>query len=566
MILTIPQIENIILRNPNQSLILKGQDICRTMRMHMYGEGLNEHLKVIKGFEKQWMRDLRVMYTRTNKDLFARLGRPKDKIWSAKGGSVYYNLSEEQERRAVNLSTDVRNGYSIKEWLENVWALHCDDDPNGVLMMEVLDMRQATLAKQQGRSFVYPTYKSIMYIYDYQPKGIFLDYIAFELDSQDKIEMGFKPGDKVYRLVDDAYDYIVTVENNKVSIDTERSIINIFGMVPAVINSDIVNPLVEGSFLSMYDNVVSVADEFLRKGSIKVTSDFRNGFPKYAEYADDCARCKGHGVFDGEMCTECSGYGKAPMVYVSDTKLLPWPEDKERPIIKPSEVGGYIEPSKTYHEISVSDMIMLENIMTLTMWGVQAKIKAEGTNLNGTGDAKTATEIDNEIKPQADRLTPISKNIEKRHKFILDQLVKIQISYNYTGSSVHYGRRYMLEGPDTLWTKYLDAKEAGTSQSELDDILIDYIEAKYESNPLKIAVKVKLMKVEPFVHYTIEQVLTFKLTDQDYKEKLFYGEWLSLQSNAILYSATSIELKASLTTYAATKQLAEAPVITPVAA
>jgi hypothetical protein len=557
MILTLPQIEKIVTKNPNQDIILRGRQRSRALRMHMYGEGLSEHLKVIQGFEKQWMRDLRVMYTRTNVDLFERLSRPKDMVWSARGGSIHYNLSETQERRAVDLSVDVVDGYSIREWLENVWATHCDDDPAGVLMMEMLPKKEAVLAKQQGRSFVYPTYKSIFDIFDYQPKGVKLDWICFQLTREEAEELGYMNGEQLFRLVDDANDYIVMRDNNKAIVQDQHTIINSFGMVPAMINSDLVDPLNKGCFLSLYSKLVSVADEFLRKGSIKVTSDFRNGFPKYAEYADDCPKCKGEGVADGSVCNECNGYGRAAMVYVSDVKLLNWPADKDKPHVLPKDVGAYVEPSKNYHEISVSDMIMLENILSLTLWGVQSQVRATGTNLNGTGEPKTATEITSEIKPKADRLTPISKTVEKRHKFILDLVIRLQIAYNYQGSSVHYGRRYMMEGPDALWEKYSAARAKGVSISALDDLLIDYYEAKYESNPLKLAVMIKLMKVEPFIHFKPTEVGAFRLSQEDYKAKIFYGEWLSERTSGELYAFTAAELRASLVEYAGKKKLEE---------
>jgi hypothetical protein len=522
----------------------------------MYGEGLGEYLHVIKGFEKPWMRDLRVLYTRTNEDIFDRLGRPKDKVWSARGGSIYYNLSEAQERQAVGLAKDVRNGYSIKEWLENELSPHVDDDPNGVTMLEILPKQEAIRAKREGRSFVYPTYKSIFSIWDYQPKGVMLDYIVFELDNDEREALGYMKGEQVFRLVDDAMDYILYVENQVVYTDEENTLINPFGVVPTIINSDIINPMVSGNFLSFYNKVVRLADEYLRKGSIKVTSDFRNGFPKYAELADDCRQCKGIGEFDGKICDECGGYGSAPMVHVSDVKLMPWPKDKDVPFVKPSEVGHYVEPSMNYHEIAVADAVMLENIMTLTLWGVESKLKAVGTNLNGTGEQKTATEITTELKPEAARLWPISKSVERRHKFILDLVIKLQITYNYPGSAVHYGRRYMQEGPDALLEKYKLAKKEGLAVPVLDDLLIQYYEAEFVSNPLKIAVMTKLMQVEPFVHNTPTQVQSFNLSDDEYKAKLFFGDWLKAQNKAVLYSATSEELRESLMEYARGKQLA----------
>src|ERR1044072_2939153 len=556
MICQLTDLENIIIKNPNRDLITSGVAKSKTLRMHMYGEGMPQHLKVITGFEKDWIHQLRVQYTRTNEDLFDRLGRPEDKVYSAKGGSIYYNLTEAQERQAVRISADVRNGYSIKEWIENFWRLHHKDDPCGVIMMEILPQAQAMQARKEGRSFVYPTYKGIAAIYDYLPKGVTLEYIAFKLEYDEIKGMGYKEGDIVYRLVDDAYDYIIQRHaDDTITIDWANTIVNFFGSVPAIINSDIIDPLLENSFLSVYSRIVALADEFLRKGSIKVTSDFRHGFPKYAEYGDKCSKCHGEGVSEGTNCTNCKGSGKVIRLRVTDDKIMEWPLDKETPVIHPKDTGGYIEPPRTYYEIAINDMSMLENLMCRTMWGVPSKIKINGLSVNAEGAPKTATEEMLDIKPQADRLQPISKAAEKRHKFILDMVVRVQVAAFYSGSNVIYGRRYMLEGPDALWEKYAKAKKEGVAITSLNEMLIAYYEAEYATDPVKLAVLTKMIKVEPFVHYKVNEVLNFRLSDEEYKAKLYYGEWLSLQPAGYIYAMPADMLRQSLYDFVKTKQL-----------
>jgi hypothetical protein len=555
MILTLDGIKEVVTKNPNRPLIDSGVKKNKSLRMHMYGEGMPEHLKIIKGFEKQWMRDLRVEYTRSNQDLFSRLRRPEDKVYCAKGGSIYYNLPVSQERQAVTMSTDIVNGYSIADWIETFWRLHHADDPCGVMMMELLPKEEAIKARREGRSFVYPTYKSITSIYDYLPKGVRLEYIAFELDKAERRAYGYTD-ERVFRIVDDAFDYIVYwVGKDDVFIDWQNTIVNFFGSVPAIINSDNVDPKLENSFVSYVDDIMKLADEFLLKGSIKVTSDFRHGFPKYAEFGDNCPVCSGEGVHQGDKCNECNGCGKVIRLRVTDDKILNWPGDKELPLILPKDTGGYIEPPKTYYEIAISDMASLENFMSLTLWGVPSRIRTQGLSVNVEGPAKTATEELLQAKPQADRLHPISKAAEKRYKFMLDIMIRMQIAANYPGSSVTYGRRYMLEGPDALWLKYSEARAKGVSISALDDLLLEYYEAKYATDRVKLAVQTKLMRVEPFIHYKESEVGGFRLSDEDYKAKIFYGEWLARQASGTLYALSADELRDSLYKFVATKQL-----------
>lgn len=557
MILDQIQIRDIILNNPGKDLVSKGTDYTKQLRMHMYGEGLDLHLKQIEGFEKDQLKKLRVMYTRSNKDLFARLGRPIDKVFSARGGSIYYNLPETQDKRARNLAIDVRDGYSVRKWVEMFWKPHLLDDPCGIIFLELLPVQQAMKAKQEGRSFVYPTYKSITCIFDYLPKGSNLEYVVFTVTKEEKRKAGLNPDDQIYRVVDDAFDYYVKRIDQEVTVLQDLTFPNYFGAVPAMVNSDIINPQLDGCFLSLYDEVIELANHFLMKGSIKVTHDFLHGFPKYSEFADDCIECKGTGFDGSSKCQACKGTGKHIMLKVSDVKLLQWPTDKDTPIIKPAEVAGYIEPSKTYYEIATADLATLEDLMNVTLWGTHTRVKTQGMSINTAGDAKTATEIMDEVKPQSDRLHPISEMAEKRHKFILDAVIRLQVTMTYRGSGVYYGRRYMLEGPDAIWEKYSTARTKGVAISALDDLLIEYYEAKFMTDPVKLAIQMKLMKVEPFVHYKIGEVQAFKPSPDDYKAKLYFGEWLSEQNDGIILVMEVVDLRKSLYEFTSTKQTVE---------
>ena len=557
MILNEDQIKSIILNNPNAELVNTGQVYSKLLRMYFYGEKLSENLPVIAEYEKPTLRELRVKYTKSTKDLFARVTRPIDKVFSSKGGSIYYNLSEAQDKKARQLTTDVRSGYSAKAWIENFWKPHFLDDPNGFIFMEIADRQTALQLKKKGKSFVYPTYKSISTVYDYLPNGASLEYVVFKLDAKEKIAAGLKVEDQVYRVVDDAADYYVKREAaDTVTIISELTLLNYFGQVPAMLNSDIPNPTRDGNMLSPMDQVLELAHQFLLKGSIKVTHDFLHGFPKYWEYADDCNTCGGTRLVGAETCKDCKGTGKKLMTKVSDAKLLSHPQTKEDPVITPN-VAGYVEPSKIYWEIATTDLQMLEDLINFTLWGANPMPRTQGMKTDQQAGQKTATEIMTDIKPQSDRLHPISEAAEKRDKFIRDAVIKTQVNPFYQGASVKYGKRYMLESHDVLFERYIDAKTKGAAESVLNDMLVEYYETKYDSDPVKLAIQIKLMKVEPFVHLTATQLKALSPAEEDYKAKLYFGEWLATLNDAMILSFSEEELKTQLAENVKTKKLPE---------
>jgi hypothetical protein len=483
-----------------------------------------------------------------------RLARPLDKVFSAKGGSVYTNLADAQDKKARALSADIRAGYSIKQWVESFWKPHYLDDPNGFIFMEIAPADVALKLRSTGKNYVYPTYKSVCSVYDYMPSGSSLEYVVFNVDNSEKVAAGLQESDVIFRVVDDAMDYYVKQEGEVVTILQNLSFPNLFMKVPAILNSDIANPNMNGNMLSLLDEVLELANQFLVKGSIKVTHEFMHGFPKYWEYADNCDKCGGNGMVEAKPCTECKGTGKKLMTKVSDAKLLTYPQTKEDATVTPN-VAGYVEPSKTYWEISTSDLKLLEDLMNYTLWGANPMPTTQGMSTDQQGGQKTATEIMSDIKPQSDRLHPVTESAEKRHKFILDAAVMIVINQAYPGSTVNYGKRYMLEGPDVLWEKYSKARTTGAATSVLDDLLMEYYETKFDSDPIKLAIQSKLMKVEPFVHSTVLQVKALGPSEDDYKAKLYFSEWLATLNEAVIVSKSVDELRAMLNVWVSGKVL-----------
>jgi len=170
-------------------------------------------------------------------------------------------------------------------------------------------------------------------------------------------------------------------------------------------------------------------------------------------------------------------------------------------------------------------------------------------SISGDSTAKTATEVMDEIKPQADRLHPISEMAEKRHKFILDNIIRLQISIGYGGSSVNYGRRYMIEGPDAIWDKYSAARKDGAAQEILNDLLSEYYEAKYSTDPVKLAILMKLKDVEPFVHNTIEEIKDWPVSPFEKMRKTNFLDWRTTKTEADLIVKTVEELKQDLSAF-----------------
>ncbi len=545
MITTEQQRRDIIVNNPNKDRVERAQRKNKYLRMHIYGIGLKEHISCIEGFEAPGLDEIRGRYCISNRDLFARLGRPIDKVFSAKGGSIYYNLTENANKMAMRLCMNVRNGLSARKWVEAYWTPHFKDDPDGMLFIET------------GDSAAYPTYKSSTSYYDYLPAGDTVEYVCFKVTEKEKEASGYRKEDQIYRLVDDAYDYWLKREGDKVTTIEQCTYPNYFGRVPALLNSDYEDPEHDGHKLSIFSDILEVAEYYLLTGSIKITNDFRHGFPKYWEYAGVCERCKGTTTIGGETCRECNGSGRSLMIRFDRVKALQTPESKDQPVIAP-HVAGYIEPSKTYHEIATFTKAALEDMMQYTLWNRAERQRTGGTGMTA-GSTKTATEIVGELQTTVDKLHPISDSAEKRIKFIIDRKIELELRSGYQGSSVNLGRRYLMETPDELWDRYVRAKTDSADDCLLDELLIDFIETKYGADPVGMEIMLKMLYVVPFFHRTIEQVQSLGVSPRDFAAKLYAGEWQKQIEDSEVIRLTTQELRESLYAYAAEREQPEQP-------
>jgi hypothetical protein len=71
----------------------------------------------------------------------------------------------------------------------------------------------------------------------------------------------------------------------------------------------------------------------------------------------------------------------------------------------------------------------------------------------------------------------------------------------------------------------------------------------------------KLTKVEPFVHMAAEKVKALGVGPLVLNQKIFYGEWLSMLSQAELTALDEQQLRDNLKEYAAAQEMAPEPTV-----
>lgn len=513
MILKEVDIKNILLNRPNKKMITEVQTYTKKLIMHMTGVGLKDYIANIEGFERPGAQEIRLKYTRSNVDLFTRIHRPIDKIFSARGGSSYYNLSDAQTKQFKDILSNVEYGYNIRQWMRAFWKPAYHYDPMGMIFIEI---------DQQGNA--YPTYKSVLDVYDYQLNGRNLDYVVFQTDQKiTRTKKGKEVMARVFRIVDDAFDYLVEWDGLNFKTITKETFPNYFLRVPAVIISDIIDP-VRSFYTSPDADIIEVADEVLTEGSVKSIFKKYFGFPQAWAYQSDCPTCKGEGQYEGKTCPDCNGTGEKSKHNVWERIKVPVP-DKDDPKLAP-DLAGYITPDIEGWNKMTEELQLLEELMFRTYWGTQQV---------DDDKSETATGRFIDVQPVNDRLNSFSDAAEYVEDFVTDLLGQFYFGIGYKGASINYGRRFLIESPDEIWKKYQEARKSGAPNSVLDNLLLEFYQTKYQNDSIEMQKYIKLMKIEPFVHLTTPELDKIAVPKIDYLKKLYFNEWLSLlNENEIL--------------------------------
>lgn len=522
MILSLEEIKKIIKDNPNREIVDLAVKMQKRLSVHVLGIGVDYYLSKINNFENADQFQVRKKYARSNKDIIERITRPIDKVFSATGGSTFYDLPENKNQEFRNKLKNVENGISLKKWIEEYWKIAYMCDPMGIVFIEVDENGDA-----------YPTYKSSSSIYDYKLNGRNLDYIVFKENTKDDSNR--------YRVIDNNFDYIIESRGEEIKIIQNETYKNYFGEVPAIICSNI--PIIgSNGFKSPIENIVEIADEYLRENSVKSVYKLLHGFPKPWEYISECKECNGTGSVNAEICPSCKGTKADLKKDVSETRFLPIPDSNDAKIAP--DIAGYTAPSIEAWSKMSEELKELESLMFETLWGTKQLEKGEN-------DTATGKFID--TQPINDRLSKISESAETIEKFITDSLGFYYYNSSYNGSSINYGRRYQIESHDSIWKKYEEARKNGAPDTILDDFLFEYTQSKYENNSLELQIQLKLLEVEPFKHLSVSDVKSLELEGIDYYKKVYFNEFVStLSDNEIIYK-TSKTLRDNLTNYVTKK-------------
>jgi hypothetical protein len=496
--------------------VATARDNSRLYKALIDGEGFSDVLiQEIEQLESKAKAKARKKYSKDIRDVFERVMKPRENVFQANGGSEKLVVSNDNIKNLfVKAQSNFKSNKSVFKYLSEEYFNLSDVDPNGLLFLEY------RLAGENKS--VYPTYKSIDDVYCYEPQGQKTEFVVF------------KPVDRVigttlqktWRIVDDVYDRVISEIGT--SYEVVSSFTHPFGEVPALILSN-KEKIGTNIRLSSIDKVTEVAKDLARDKSILTIYKFQKGYPIHWRFVTQCRTCVGSGRKENNTCTNCEGHGYIRNTDVTDMVTLPIPES-DQPNIAPN-IAGYISPDfETWRQYK-QDISDLETIMKDTVWGTHIS-GSENKNLQET---ETATGRYIDVQPIINTLNTYADVVEYIDNTVCNWILNFYDPVKDKKEQVYiktYGRRYIIENPDVILTKYQEAKKTSDSSTILDKLLEEFILSKYKNDQSMQNVMLKKKDIEPYVHMTFEQVNMAFGINEAYKKELFNKFWASCDEYA----------------------------------
>lgn len=483
----------------------------KTLYALVKGENFNEELiNQIDHIEGEEKAEARKKYARDIQDFFERLFQPIENIWYATGGNKVWNIEDKSTKtKFLKQIANIKDSNTLQHWIKTVGVELGHVDPNGLIFLEY--------TTGDPRTEVYPTYKNIKTIRNYKHRGQLVEWVLFEpIKVTDENNQVFH----LWRLVDDKMDRTIKEDTaGQFSILSEDSFEHPFGEVPAIINSNVAKIDDEAKRLSYVDIILGLAKEYSRDQSIKTIYKFLQGFPIHWRYVTECEDCKGLMKIDGKTCSSCSGRGYKQKGDVTDMVTLPAPT-QDNPIIG-GDIAGHISPDiETWEQYNV-ELDVLERVATITFWGTPLN------SIETFGGRKTTTEVHFNKQPIENRLNQYADYMEfiewKLSEWILN-FVDLSKNKDDQNIKISYGRNYVIEPSDTILARYNEARNNESSDTILDELFRQYLQAEYRTNPVAHEIAMKKALVEPYLHQKPTEIMSI-FGPVETQRKILFTKW-----------------------------------------
>lgn len=196
---------------------------------------------------------------------------------------------------------------------------------------------------------------------------------------------------------------------------------------------------------------------------------------------------------------------------------VPVPGDNQPDLRNPVTITSIDRNSLEYN---VSEEDRLRDNIIATAVGVDPEIVYT--------QAVNEKQVDANFESTTDILSRIKKGFEEAQRFVDETVCRLRYgSDSFLQAQINLGTDFYTLSVSALREKYRNAKEAGSSEAELDALLQQIIETEYRHNPIQLQRMLILADLEPYRHMSRNEAVNFydkKLIDtEDLRVKLSFA-------------------------------------------
>ena len=515
--LTVDQTVEKIREPAGRAFLQAGISIQNKHKIHVTGDGYEDKLKQLVGFESKGDYDVRKQLTSPATVQLCAIILDNLNRWATNQGTVktIKFKQDAQEVKFRDVLSQVWRGKSLENFINTFYKEAIYQEMMGFLVITKpilitgteggvsgIKIREGIEMPYNGDALdPYIIFINAESVLDFNSVGDHLEYLIIDLGDYEQDKKTYH----TYRVLDDKQDTIIVWDGEKI-INSRESLHGV-GYTPAIQVSNISKHLTDDKVkTSPIDHVIPALDRYMQKDSDLIIQMVRHMYPKLASVTTLCKQCSGEGYYyDKETkikCKDCNGTGK--VIPISREGVIGMPQYiDEGKTPYPGSPASYITPDNASLQIAIDDLKELGKDILYSATGDKNLI-VEGL--------ETATENMINFKGLEDRIAEIIKMVESREEFIISTVAKMHIDFKNAleDVSVRYGRRLTLRGENEIMSEIKSAKDAGMPISHIEALQRELIYTRYKNNPTELERQLILSDLEPFNGYTVKEILDFK--------------------------------------------------------
>lgn len=198
---------------------------------------------------------------------------------------------------------------------------------------------------------------------------------------------------------------------------------------------------------------------------------------------------------------------------------IPLPDRDTGDMRNPVQITTIDDKSLKYN---VDECNRLESLIRMKIVGVGGDISEK--------EAMNVSQVIATFENKISVLNKLKVNFENAQRFVEETVCRLRYGNDFLDLSINYGTEFYVYSAEELYKKYDLAKKSGASNAELDLLQNQILEVEYKNNPMLLQRLLVLKHIEPFRHYSVEEVLKFASSALIDKETLL----LKLNFNAYI--------------------------------